>query len=64
MALGVLFTVLGMMSDGMYALVSAQVGAWLRRRRSEVRSRGRFVEGGLLIGLGVTSLAIPHRRAD
>jgi threonine/homoserine/homoserine lactone efflux protein len=64
LALGVLFTVLGMLSDGMYALVSAQVGEWLRRRRSEARSRGRFVEGGLLIGLGVSSLAIPHRRAD
>jgi threonine/homoserine/homoserine lactone efflux protein len=64
LALGVLFTVLGMVSDGMYALVSAQVGEWLRRRRSTVRSRGRFIEGGLLIGLGVSSLAIPHRRAD
>jgi threonine/homoserine/homoserine lactone efflux protein len=64
LALGALFTVLGIMSDGTYALVSAQVGEWLRRRRSGVRSRGRFVEGGLLIGLGVSSLAIPHRRAD
>lgn len=64
LALGLLFTVLGIVSDGAYALVSAQVGEWLRRRRAEPRSRGRFVEGGLLIGLGVSSLAIPHRRAD
>jgi threonine/homoserine/homoserine lactone efflux protein len=64
LALGALFTVLGVVSDGTYALVSAQVGQWLRRRRSETRSRGRFIEGGLLIGLGVSSLAIPHRRAD
>lgn len=65
LVLGVLFTALGLVSDGTYALVSAEVGAWLRRRRGTVRpARGRFLEGGLLIGLGVSSLALPHRRAD
>jgi threonine/homoserine/homoserine lactone efflux protein len=60
LALGLLFIALGVLSDGAYALAGAQVGRWLlfneRRRR-----RGRYVEGGLLVGLGVTSLAIPHR---
>jgi threonine/homoserine/homoserine lactone efflux protein len=64
LVLGLLFTLLGMLSDGTYALASAQIGSWFRRRRPASRSRGRFVEGGLLVGLGITSLAIPHRRAD
>jgi threonine/homoserine/homoserine lactone efflux protein len=64
LVLGLVFTLLGLVSDGTYALASAQVGQWLRRRTSQARSRGRFVEGGLLIGLGVSSLAIPHRRAE
>jgi threonine/homoserine/homoserine lactone efflux protein len=61
--LGLLFIVLGIASDGVYALASAQLGRWLRRDRAR-RRRSRFVEGGLLVGLGVTSLAIPHHRAD
>jgi threonine/homoserine/homoserine lactone efflux protein len=63
LVLGLLFTLLGMLSDGTYALASAQVGRWLRSRRGGARSRSRYVEGGLLVGLGVSSLAIPHRRA-
>jgi threonine/homoserine/homoserine lactone efflux protein len=63
LTLGLLFILLGIASDGVYALASAQIGGWLlhdevRRRRS------RFVEGGLLVGLGVTSLALPHHRRD
>ena len=63
LVLGALFTVLGVMSDGAYALASARVGRWLRHRRRG-RDRGRFLEGGLLVGLGLSSLAIPHRRAN
>jgi threonine/homoserine/homoserine lactone efflux protein len=63
LTLGLLFIVLGIVSDGSYAMASAHVG---RRflRNAEHRRRGRFVEGGLLVGLGVSSLAIPHHRAD
>jgi threonine/homoserine/homoserine lactone efflux protein len=61
LVLSLLFVVLGLLSDGTYALASAQVGRWLRRRPRAGR-RGRFVEGGVLVGLGVSSLAVPHRR--
>ena len=61
--LGLLFIVLGIASDGAYALASAHLGGWLRRDL-ERRRRSRFVEGGLLVGLGVTSLVVPHQRSD
>jgi threonine/homoserine/homoserine lactone efflux protein len=64
LVLGLLFVVLGILSDGTYAMASARLGSWLRRRGRGVRRRGRYVEGGLLVGLGVSSLAVPHRRAD
>jgi threonine/homoserine/homoserine lactone efflux protein len=61
--LGLLFIGLGLATDGTYALAGARVGRWLLGRGAP-RRRGRFVEGGLLVGLGVTSLALPHSRAD
>ena len=63
LVLGLLFIVLGIASDGAYALASAHVGRWLRRDL-EPRRLSRFVEGGLLVGLGVSSLAVPHQRSD
>jgi threonine/homoserine/homoserine lactone efflux protein len=63
LVLGLLFIVLGIASDGAYALASAHVGRRLRRNM-ERRRLSRFVEGGLLVGLGVTSLAVPHQRSD
>ena len=61
--LGLLFIVLGIASDGAYAIASAHVGSWLLDDEAR-RRRSRLVEGGLLVGLGVTSLAVPHQRAD
>ena len=60
--LGLLFMAVGLVTDGTYALVGAQAGRWLSRRRSSPRRRGRYVEGGILVGLGLSALAIPHRR--
>ena len=60
LVLGLLYIALGMMSDGAYALAGAHAGGWLRRRTA-IRRGGRYVEGGVLIGLGVTALATPHR---
>jgi len=63
LVLGLLYVALGLVTDSGYALVGAGIG---RRVQAHVahRRRSRYVEGGLLIGLGVTSLALPHRVAD
>jgi threonine/homoserine/homoserine lactone efflux protein len=61
LVLGLVFIMLGMVSDGTYALVGAHVGRLLGRRGGQRRG-GRFVEGGILVGLGLSALAIPHRR--
>jgi threonine/homoserine/homoserine lactone efflux protein len=61
LVLGLVFIMLGMVSDSTYALVGAHVGRLLGRRGGQRRG-GRFVEGGILVGLGLSALAIPHRR--
>ncbi len=62
---GMLFIVLGMCSDGLFAIAGARVGEAFRKRSVEKRQRSatvaRYAEGGLLIGLGVLALAVPHR---
>ena len=60
--LGLLVVALGMVSDASYALAGARVGRWLARR-PRVERRGRVVEGSILIGLGVTTLAVPSTRS-
>ena len=69
LVLGVAYIVLGLCTDSMYALVGARLGArfggrlgsWSARR---ARSRAtRSAEGGILVGLGVLTLALPHRTA-
>jgi threonine/homoserine/homoserine lactone efflux protein len=60
LALGMIYIALGMVSDGTYAIVGARVRGWLRGRSGALRA-SRYTEGGLLIGLGVLALALPHR---
>jgi threonine/homoserine/homoserine lactone efflux protein len=60
--LGCIFIGLGMISDSAYAMGGAQIGSWLARRPT-TRARSQVVEGGILIALGVTTLAIPQRRS-
>jgi threonine/homoserine/homoserine lactone efflux protein len=62
LVLGLVFMVLGMMSDTAYAIGGAHAGRWFSRRRGLPRG-GRYVEGVILVGLGLTAVAIPHRRA-
>jgi threonine/homoserine/homoserine lactone efflux protein len=52
--LGLLFTMMGLMSDGLYALVAGTVGRWVKRKGHSFRW-GRYVTGGVFIGLGVTA---------
>jgi threonine/homoserine/homoserine lactone efflux protein len=60
--LGLLYIALGLCSDSMYALLGARLGTRFSGHAARVRAT-RYAEGGILIGLGVLSLAIPHRRA-
>jgi threonine/homoserine/homoserine lactone efflux protein len=52
--LGLLFTLMGMTSDGLYALVAGTAGRWVKRNGHYLRWE-RYVTGGVFIGLGVTA---------
>ena len=60
--LGVIYIVLGLCSDSMYALLGARLGIRFGRHAARLRST-RYAEGGILVGLGLLTLALPHRRA-
>ena len=49
--LGVCWIVLGLMSDGAYALAGGTIGSFLRRRKRAVR----YASGGIFVGLGVVA---------
>jgi threonine/homoserine/homoserine lactone efflux protein len=51
---GVTFVLLGLVSDGTYALLASTGAGWLRRRPGVARV-SRLVSGGVLISLGVTT---------
>jgi threonine/homoserine/homoserine lactone efflux protein len=50
-ALGACWIVLGLISDGTYALAGGTIGRFLRRRRRAVR----YASGGIFIGLGAVA---------
>ena len=52
--LGLLFTVMGLMSDGLYALIAGTAGRWVKRQGDYLRWE-RYLTGGVFIGLGVTA---------
>ena len=52
--LGFLFTLIGMVSDGCYALAASAAGGWLRRSRGYLAFE-RYISGTLFIGLGITA---------
>jgi threonine/homoserine/homoserine lactone efflux protein len=51
---GVVFVLLGLVSDGAYALLASTGAGWLRRRPRVART-SRLVSGGVLISLGLTT---------
>lgn len=51
---GALFIVLGILSDGTYALVASTLGSWLERSRA-YRAIERWVAGTIFLGLGVAA---------
>jgi threonine/homoserine/homoserine lactone efflux protein len=52
--LGLLFTLMGLTSDALYALVAGTAGRWVKRSGHYLRWE-RYVTGGVFIGLGVTA---------
>jgi threonine/homoserine/homoserine lactone efflux protein len=61
--LGVAFVVLGLLSDGAYALAASTGAGWLRRRPGVARA-SRLVSGGVLISLGVTTALAGSRSSS
>jgi threonine/homoserine/homoserine lactone efflux protein len=54
LALGGVFMLLGLISDGTYAMLGSAAGGWLRRRLLHSK-RQRYVTGGVYITLGATA---------
>jgi threonine/homoserine/homoserine lactone efflux protein len=52
--LGVLFALLGLMTDSLWALAAGTAGGMLRRSRRFVRAQ-RYVSGSVYVGLGVAT---------
>ena len=60
--LGVLFILIAMVSDGLYALAAGTASDWLRGNPRFLRAE-RWVSGTVLVGLGVTAaLSGSHRK--
>jgi threonine/homoserine/homoserine lactone efflux protein len=60
---GVAFVLLGLVSDGAYAMLASTGAGWLRRRPGAARA-SRLVSGGVLIGLGVTTALAGSRSSS
>jgi threonine/homoserine/homoserine lactone efflux protein len=52
--LGLLFALLGLVTDGCYALLASTAGKWLKQSRRYLEIE-RYVSGTLFIGLGLTA---------
>jgi threonine/homoserine/homoserine lactone efflux protein len=52
--LGLLFALMGLASDGLYALAAGTAGQWFKRNARVLRFE-HYVTGGVFIGLGVTA---------
>jgi threonine/homoserine/homoserine lactone efflux protein len=59
--LGLLFTAMGLTSDGLYALVAGSAGRWVKRNGRYLRWE-RYVTGSVFIGLGLTAALAGNSR--
>ena len=62
LALGMLFTVMGFTSDGLWALTAGSASRWLRHNRTFLRHQ-RYVSGAVYIGLGLATAASGSRHS-
>ncbi len=61
LVLGLTFVLLGLVSDGAYAVIAGTVAPRLRRT-ARAASAGRWASGGILVGLGLTAALTGSRR--
>jgi len=59
--LGLLFALLGFVTDGCYAFLAGTAGQWLRRSRRYLEIE-RYLSGTLFIGLGLTAVFAGNQR--
>jgi threonine/homoserine/homoserine lactone efflux protein len=52
--LGLLFALMGLVSDGVYALIAGTAGGWMKRSRGFLKAE-RYVTAGIFVGLGVSA---------
>ena len=57
MVLGTTLVLLGLLTDGLYALLSGTAGTWLRQRNAGFRQGQQYVSGSVYLALGVASAA-------
>ena len=64
MALGLTFSVVGLCTDSLYALLSGTAGGWLRRRyeRASFRRGQRYFSGGVYLALGLATAVSDSRK--
>jgi threonine/homoserine/homoserine lactone efflux protein len=53
--LGTTLAILGLFTDGLYALLGGTAGGWIRTRGLGLRRAGRYVTGGVYIALGAVA---------
>ena len=53
--LGATLALLGMFTDGLYAMLGGTAGAWIRNKNLGLRRAGRYVTGGVYIALGAVA---------
>lgn len=59
--LGAIFVVIGVLSDGMYALLGGTFGGVLKRSRAYLRLE-RYASGAVFVALGIVAAVTGHRR--
>ena len=57
MVLGATLALLGLVTDGLYAILGGTVGGWLRRRSAGFHRGERYVSGSVYLALGAAAAA-------
>ena len=63
LALGLVFVMLGLVTDGLYAIAAGSARRWIRAASPRFMTGQRWVTGGMYIGLGVAA-AFSDARAE